>query len=97
MTTGGFSGVSFHSEYCPKGVACVLFKTTRTFGSRRPKLDHLTPDSIIERISYRCEDGLFPVFASCVAFSNPDLLSSSGRGPGYSWKKKLKRALIAIW
>ncbi len=37
----GFSGVSFHLEKCPQGVAFVLFQKTPTFGSRRPKLDHL--------------------------------------------------------
>jgi hypothetical protein len=42
-------------------------------------------------IDYRCEDGRFPVSASCVTISNPDSLSSSGKGvnPGMrSWKKK---------
>ncbi len=31
-------------------------------------------------IDYRCDDGRFPVSASCVTTSNPDLLSSSEKG-----------------
>jgi hypothetical protein len=31
-------------------------------------------------IDYRCEDGCFPVSASCVTISNPDSLSSSEKG-----------------
>ncbi len=41
-------------------------------------------------IDYRCEDGCFPVSASCLTISNPDSLSSSetGNNPGIrSWKK----------
>jgi hypothetical protein len=41
LSTGGFSGLSFHLE-CPQGVASVLFKKTLTFVSRSSKLDHLT-------------------------------------------------------
>jgi hypothetical protein len=40
-------------------------------------------------LDYRCEDGRFPVPASCVTISNPDSLSSSETGvnPGIrSWK-----------
>jgi hypothetical protein len=43
-------------------------------------------------IDYRCEDGRFPVYASCVTISNPDSLYSSETGinPGIrSWKKHL--------
>jgi hypothetical protein len=41
-------------------------------------------------IDYGCEDGRFPVFASCVAISNPDSLSSSETGvnPGIRSLKK---------
>ncbi len=40
-------------------------------------------------MDYRCEDGRFPMSASCVTISNPDSLSSnaSGVNPGIeSWK-----------
>jgi hypothetical protein len=43
----------------------------------------------VEIIDYRCEYGRFPVSASCVTISNPDLLSSreTGVNPGIrSWK-----------
>jgi hypothetical protein len=46
----------------------------------------------VQCIDYRCEDGRFPVLASCVTISNPNLLSSSDTGvdPGIrSWKKHL--------
>jgi hypothetical protein len=42
VSTGGFSGVSFHLRRRPQGVASVLRKKTPIFGSRRSKLDHLT-------------------------------------------------------
>jgi hypothetical protein len=42
VSTEEFSGVSFHLEKCPQGVASVLFKKTPIFGPRRSKLDHLT-------------------------------------------------------
>ncbi len=45
VSTGRFSGVSFHLRRCPQGVASVLCKKTPIFGSQRSKLDHLTvPD-----------------------------------------------------
>jgi hypothetical protein len=34
-------------------------------------------DSSKTNVNYRCEDGRFTVFASCVTISNPDLLSRS--------------------
>jgi hypothetical protein len=43
----------------------------------------------LESIDYRCEDGRFPVSASCVVISNPRSLASSETGvnPGRrSWK-----------
>ncbi len=45
-----------------------------------------------ESIDYRCEDGRFPVSASCVTIANPDSLSSSETGvnPGTRcWRKFL--------
>jgi hypothetical protein len=42
VSAGGFSGVSFHLERCPQGVASVLCKKTPIVGFRRSKLDHLT-------------------------------------------------------
>ncbi len=42
VPTGGFSGVRFHLEKCPQGVASVLFKKSSTVGFRRSKLGHLT-------------------------------------------------------
>jgi hypothetical protein len=42
VSAGGFSGVSFHLNKCPQGVASVLCKKTPIFGSRGSKLDHLT-------------------------------------------------------
>jgi hypothetical protein len=42
VSTGGFSGVSFHSRRCPQAVASVLCEKIPIFGSRRSKLDHLT-------------------------------------------------------
>jgi hypothetical protein len=46
----------------------------------------------VANIDYRCEDGRFPVSASCVSISKPDLLSSSETGVNSgirSWKKHL--------
>ncbi len=43
-------------------------------------------------IDYRCEDGRFPEFASCMTMSNPDLISSSETrvNPGIrSWRKHI--------
>ncbi len=37
-------------------------------------------DSQLNLTDYRCEDGSFPVSASCVTISNPNSLSSSGTG-----------------
>jgi hypothetical protein len=34
----------------------------------------------VSQIHYRCEDGCFPVSASCMLISNPDLFSSSETG-----------------
>jgi hypothetical protein len=37
-------------------------------------------DRRVQHIDYECEDGRFPVPASCVTISNPNLLSSSETG-----------------
>jgi hypothetical protein len=43
-------------------------------------------------IDYRCEDGCFPVYTSCVTISNPDSLPSSETGvdPGLKGLKDIE-------
>jgi hypothetical protein len=40
----------------------------------------LSRDLFFSGIGYRCEDGRFPMSASCVAIQNPDSLSSNEKG-----------------
>jgi hypothetical protein len=57
-----------------------------------PNLHFYDPLLAAEHVDYRCEDGKFPVSASCVPISNPDSLSSSETGVDpeiRSWKKHL--------
>jgi hypothetical protein len=53
-------------------------------------MHHTLIQTVYILIGYRCEDGHFLVFASCVTISNPDSLSSSGARVNLgirSWRK----------